>query len=322
MWLCGQAALSYKVKNKEDRTVMLYVIIILSILVLFLFVRLLALKSEMKRIIREMKDNPEKNHMNVDFIDADLQNMIVEVNNLYDHIMQIKAEGKNDEKKIKESISMISHDMRTPLTSIIGYLQVAEKSKDSEEKDANIDIALDRARYLNNLVNDFFELSLIECNQVDIKLEKVNICDIICEEILAESTEIDKKGLEPVFMQAEENIYVNADKKKLTRVIQNLISNAVKYSTQRLDFSIEDAAVKKGSDASEAVMIKIRTDSSEDIDTEKVFERFYQRDSSRTKGGAGLGLYICKEFVERMNGSISARQDNDIFEICLMLEKS
>ena len=141
---------------------MLYAIIILSILVLFLLVRLLVLKIEMKRVIREMKDNPEKNQMNCDFIDADLQNMIVEVNDLYDHIRKIKADGKNDEKKIKESISMISHDMRTPLTSIIGYLQVAEKSYNSEEKDANIDIALDRAKYLNNLVNEFFEISLIE----------------------------------------------------------------------------------------------------------------------------------------------------------------
>ena len=300
---------------------MLYAIIILSILVLFLLVRLLVLKIEMKRVIREMKDNPEKNQMNCDFIDADLQNMIVEVNDLYDHIRKIKADGKNNEKKIKESISMISHDMRTPLTSIIGYLQVAEKSYNSEEKDANIDIALDRAKYLNNLVNEFFEISLIESGQVDIKLEKVNLCDLICEEILAESPEIDKKGIEPNFPQAEENIFVNADRQKLVRVIQNLISNAVKYSTQRLDFNIEDAAVKMDSEVIEFVKLKIQTDSAEDIDTEKIFDRFYQRDSSRTKGGAGLGLYICKEFVERMNGTISASQDNDIFEICLVLEK-
>ena len=79
---------------------MLYVIIILSIIVLLLLVRLLALKIEMKRVVREMKDNPENNQMNCDFIDADLQNMIVEVNNLYDHVRQIKVDGKNDEKQI------------------------------------------------------------------------------------------------------------------------------------------------------------------------------------------------------------------------------
>ena len=79
--------------------------------------------------------------------------------------------------------------------------------------------------------------------------------------------------------------------------------------------------MKMDSEVIEFVKLKIQTDSAEDIDTEKIFDRFYQRDSSRTKGGAGLGLYICKEFVERMNGTISASQDNDIFEICLVLEK-
>ena len=293
---------------------MLYVIIILSIIVLLLLVRLLALKIEMKRVVREMKDNPENNQMNCDFIDADLQNMIVEVNNLYDHVRQIKVDGKNDEKQIKESVSMISHDMRTPLTSIIGYLQVAQKSKDSEEKEANIDIALDRARYLNNLVNDFFEISLIESDQVNISLEKVNLCELICEEILAESPEIDKKGIEPKFPQAEENIFVNADRPKLVRVIQNLMSNAVKYSNKRLDFYIENGNM-------ETVTLKIQTDSSEDVDTDKIFDRFYQKDSSRTKGGAGLGLYICKEFVERMGGTISAAQEENTFEIILKLKK-
>ena len=304
---------------------MLYVIIILSILVLFLLVRLLILKIEMKRVTREMKDNPENNYMNIDFIDSDLQNMLVEVNSLYDQIRQIRADGKNDEKKIKESISMISHDMRTPLTSIIGYLQVAEKSKDSEEMNANIDIALDRAKYLNDLVNDFFEISLIESGKVDIILERINLCELICEEILAESPEIDKKGIEPKFDQAEDNIYVNADRAKLTRIIQNLISNAVKYSTDRLDFYISEdpkniVDVAKD-DVSSKVILSIKTDSSEEIDTERIFERFYQKDSSRTKGGAGLGLYICKEFVERMGGTISALQEDGTFEIKLILEK-
>ncbi len=294
---------------------MLYVIIILSIIVLFLLVRLLVLKREMKRVIWEMRNNPDKNNMNCDFIDADLQNMIVEVNNLYDHIMRIKADSKKDEKKIKESIALISHDMRTPLTSIIGYLQVAKKTEDSKEKDFDIDIALDRARYLNNLVNDFFEISLIESDQVDIILEKVNMCELICEEILAESPEIDKKGIEPKFPQAEENIFVNADRQKLVRVIQNLISNAVKYSNDRLDFYIENGNM-------ETVTIKIQTDSSEDVDTDKIFDRFYQKDSSRTKGGAGLGLYICKEFVERMGGTIAAAQEENTFEIILELKKA
>ena len=289
---------------------MLYVIIILIILVLFLLVRLLLLKKELKRVTKDMKNNPDNNVMNLDFIDRDLQKMITEINVLYDRIMSIKAEGKDEERKIRESISMISHDMRTPLTSVIGYLQVAERADDKEEKNANIKIALERARYLNDLVNDFFDISLIESEQVDINIEKVNLPETICEEILAESHEIDKKGIVPEFGQSDRNIYIRADKKKLSRIMQNLISNAVKYSEGRLEFRIDDSEIGK-------ITMRMITDSSKDIDTDRVFDRFYRDDPSRSKGGAGLGLYICKRFVEMMEGSITAEQTGKEFAITI-----
>ena len=149
---------------------MLYVIIVLIILVLFLLVRLILIKKELKRVTTVMKDNPGHEQMNMDFVDRDLQRMIAEVNKLYAEILKICAESKADENKLKESVSVISHDMRTPLTSIIGYLQVAVRSDDSDEIKDSVRIALERARYLNELVNDFFELSLIESDQVDIRI--------------------------------------------------------------------------------------------------------------------------------------------------------
>ena len=294
---------------------MLYVVIILIALVLFLSAKLLLVKSQMKKVIGEMRNNPDKRQMNVDFVDGDLQDMIVEVNRLYEDIMQIKADGKEEERKMKESISMISHDMRTPLTSIIGYLQIAEKTEDRIEMTSNIEISLERARYLNKLVNEFFELSLIESDQVDIKSERVNLSEVICEEILAESPEIDKKGLEPSFEQAEQNIYVKADKKRLVRIIQNLISNAVKYSEKKLDFKIDSGSEGK-------LILSITTDSGVKIDVDRIFDRFYKQDSSRTQGGAGLGLYICKRFAEMMGGNISAEQDEENFIIKLELPVS
>ncbi len=294
---------------------MLYVIIVLIILILFLLVRLILIKKELKRVTSAMKDNPGRDQMNMDFVDRDLQKMITEVNTLYAEILKIRAESKADENKLKESVSVISHDMRTPLTSIIGYLQLASKSDDKEEAKESINIALERAHYLNELVNDFFELSLIESDQVDIRIESVNLSGIICEEILAESPQIDRKGLEPVFAQQDKDFYVKADAQKLTRVIQNLISNAVKYSDYRLEFTVNEC--KDGT-----TELKIITDASEKIDTGKIFDRFYQNDSSRTKGGAGLGLYICKCFVEMMDGSISAKQEGSVFEILLTLNRA
>ena len=292
---------------------MTYVVIILTVLVLLLSVKVILLKRQMKHVVNGMKNNPDKRQLSVDFIDGDLQKMIVEVNQLYEYVLQIKAEGKEEESKIRESISMISHDMRTPLTSIIGYLQIAKKSADQNEMIANVDIALERARYLNKLVNDFFELSLIETDQVDMELEKVNLCELICEEILAENVEIDAKGLEPRFDQAEQNVYVHADRKKLSRVIQNLISNAVKYSDRRLEFQIDR-------ECEGCVRLQIITDPGDKIDASRIFDRFVKGDSARSNGGAGLGLYICKRFVEMMGGTVSADQTDQSFVVTLTLK--
>ena len=295
---------------------MLYAIIIILIaLVLFLSVKLFLLKKEMRRVAREMKENEDRRHMNINLVDGDLQKMISEVNTLYEEILKIKTETMKEEDRIKESVSMISHDMRTPLTSIIGYLQVAEKSEDAEEKKQNIEIALERAKYLNRLVNDFFEISLIDSEQVEMNIENVNLCEIICEEILAESPEIDRKGIQPVFEQSEENIFVNADKKKLIRVIQNLISNAVKYSEKKLEFNIE-------SKDDGYINLRIISDSVSKIDTDRIFDRFVKGDSARSNGGAGLGLYICKSFIQMMGGDIRAEQDESGFVILLSLQKS
>ena len=291
---------------------MTYVVIMLTVLVLLLSLKLFLLKRQLKHVVNGMKNNPDKRQLSVDFIDGDLQKMIVEVTQLYEYVLQIKAEGKEEASKIRESISMISHDMRTPLTSIIGYLQIAKKSADQKEMIANVDIALERARYLNKLVNDFFELSLIETDQVDMELEKVNLCEIICEDILAENMEIDAKGLEPRFDQAEQNVYVHADRKKLSRVIQNLISNAVKYSDRRLEFQIDR-------ECEGCVRLQIITDPGDKIDASRIFDRFVKGDSARSNGGAGLGLYICKRFVEMMGGTVKAEQDEKRFEIMLTL---
>ena len=288
------------------------VIIILIVLVLILSLKLAALRKQMRRIAEEMRSNEDGRDMNVDFVDSELQKLLCEVNRLYEYVMSIRAEGRENEKKIKDSISMISHDMRTPLTSVIGYLQLAEKAADPKEANANLRIALERARYLNRLVNDLFELSLIESGQMDISTERLNICEVICEEILAESPEIDKKGMEPSFEEADENIYVTADKKKLSRIVQNLISNAVRYSDKTLEFKIESTGADR-------VDIRIITDSNKTVDTERIFDRFVKGDSSRTNDGAGLGLYICKSFAVVMGGDISAQQDEEHFIITLSL---
>jgi signal transduction histidine kinase len=292
---------------------MLYIIIsVIAGLSLFLLLKLRAIKKELRRIKKEMTDKTDESILNVDFVDSDLQDMILEVNRLYGNITEIKRESKRQERAIRDSVSMISHDMRTPLTSVIGYLQMAKRSEDPAEIDENITTALERAQYLKGLINDFFELSLIGSGQTRAVNERLNLSEMICEEILAQSPEIDARGIEPGFGQADTNIYVQADRKMLTRVIQNLLSNSVKYTRGRLDIAIEEQGSRTA--------FRIVTDTSGEIAADRIFDMFYMEDASRHKGGTGLGLYIVKEFVENMGGSIHAEQNGEAFIMTVELQ--
>ena len=278
---------------------MTYIIItfILIIVVSFLSVKLCLVKRQLRKMVEQMQEQDETT-VSVEFVDKDLEEVALQINEKLERLQKVKVDAFKNEQAMKTSISMISHDMRTPLTSVIGYLQLAEKTCADEETLQDVRIALDRAKYANKLVDDFFELSVVDANQYTPVMEKVNLCEVVCEEILANYLAFEKKGITPTFEQADDEIFVLADRKLLVRVVQNLISNGIKYSTGEMEFLIT---------VSDCVTLAISNSVSEVIDTEKIFDKFYRADISRKGEGAGLGLYICRKLVEEMNGTIGAK---------------
>ena len=252
-----------------------FIIFILLIVVSFFGLKLYLMKQQLKNIAQQMEEQ-SGHFVSIDFVDKDLENVVIQINEIIDSVQEERAEARKAEQQLRTSISMISHDMRTPLTSVIGYLQLAKKNCKEEENLQNIDIALDRAVYCNKLVNDFFELSVIDSNSYNPVMEKVNICEVVCEEILANYVSFEKRGITPVFEQADDTIFVLADQKLFVRVLQNLISNSIKYAIGEVRFS-----VSRG----ENIMLEIASNSSKKIDTEKIFDKFYQADVSRASEG-------------------------------------
>lgn len=289
----------------------LIIILILIVIVSFLSVKLCLLKRQLKKI-NSLLQEPGEVFIDVDFIDKDLVATALNMNKKLEILEKVRLEAKKKEQTTKTAISMISHDMRTPLTSVIGYLQLAEKSCTEEEALQNIRIALDRAKYSTKLVDDFFELSLVDSRQYTPVMEQVNLCEAVCEEILANYVSFEKKGITPVFDQSDDEIHVLADPKMLSRVIQNLISNGIKYSTGRLEFSITKA---------DSINLSIFNSVSKAVDPEKIFDKFYRSDVSRNGEGAGLGLYICRKLVEEMHGTISATCTEDGLTIHIVFSK-
>ncbi|RKI30139.1 sensor histidine kinase [bacterium 1xD8-6] len=279
--------------------------------VLFLGLRLHHVKRQVKQISGQLEHSVY--HMvSVDLSDRKIVGLAANINCLIEHMQQIKAEAGKKESSLKSAIAVVSHDMKTPLTSVIGYLQLAEKSCRDKGTMENLSIALERAEYCNKLMNDFFELAVVDTDEYCVKLEPVDVSELLCEQILANYPNFEQKGITPVFRQGDQKIYAMADRQMLIRVVQNLISNSIKYSNEKVSFAIN---------TKDDIMLTVSNPVSEQIDTEQIFDRFYQSEQSRRGDGMGLGLYICDKFIRRMGGTILAECQDGRLDIIITLEK-
>lgn len=269
----------------------------LGIPLFILGIKFIVMKMELRKIADQLSRG-EDDFLSVQMVDEDMNRLVAGINHLYEKQLEIRKVANGKEKEIRNSISMVSHDMKTPLTSIIGYLQMAKKSA-REEQQNDIDTALERATYLNGLVNDFFEISLIDADSFVPNLENLNICELMCEEIFALSPSFDKKGMVPVFEKSDRDIRVQADRKMCTRVFQNYFSNCIKYGVGEVRIDVDESDPEK-------IRICIGNTPKNAVNPDKMFERFYRDDRARSGEGAGLGMFICKSFIEAMKGTIRA----------------
>ena len=282
------------------------IIIVLSAAVYVLAAKLFSLNSRIGSLSRQL-DDKDNTLITTQLSGDELEAVVKKINLMIENEHKAKVEISKEQTALKQAIADISHDIRTPLTAVVGYLQLAEK----EDHRTNISIALDRARYCSSLVNDFFELSVIDSKGCEPVMESVDLNDMLCELILANFPNFEAKSIIPHFEDCGKPVYAHADRKMLTRVIQNLISNGIKYGSERLDFTLT---------ADEAIQISVSNPILDnEIDTEKMFDKFYRASRSRTAGGAGIGLYICKQFVEAMDGGISASVGDGMLTIAVTL---
>ena len=237
--------------------------LILSAAVVFWAVRYYLLKKQLKSISRQLSVEQTR-LVTVAFIDNDIEAIALQINELLERIQQTIIKSNASAAVLKSSIADISHDMKTPLTSVIGYLQLAEKECEDEKIGEIIKICLERTRYCNKMINDFFELSVMESQGYTPKLERVDAAGIICEQILANYPVFEGKGISPHFDDLDKTVMVSADPNMLNRVIQNLISNGIKYTSGDISFCI--------SQEYERVTITVSNPVNTAVDVEHIFD--------------------------------------------------
>lgn len=251
----------------------------------------------------------------------EISNIAVNVNFMAEEIgKRIEAE-REAEKTKTQLITNVSHDLRTPLTSIMGYIGlIIEKRYDSKEQfNKYINIAYIKSNRLKMLIDDLFEYTKLSSNALKLNLEDINIVQFISQFIEEYANLFEEKGLTVRRKFEENSIMVLADTSKMLRVFENIISNIIKYAYENTEVTV--SIYRK--DVNVIVEFRNKGDNIPKEKAEKLFERFYRVDESRNAqtGGSGLGLAISKNIVELHNGKIWAKSfgNNIYFYISLKI---
>lgn len=247
---------------------------------------------------------------NVEYIN--LPPEMVEVEKKLNHFKTeaIKNErlARENEQKKDELIVYLAHDIKTPLTSMIGYLSLLSEIKDmpQEQRNRYIGIALDKSYRLEYLINELFDVARFNSEKIVLEKEEINL-NLMLEQIADDFYPTLKEMNKKINFTSDEKTILYADPDKLSRVFNNLIKNAVNYSKENTDIDI--SILNKENQATVKITNKGKQIPKEKLD--KIFEKFYRLDSSRTSktGGSGLGLAIAKEIVELHGGRIYAESD-------------
>jgi signal transduction histidine kinase len=226
------------------------------------------------------------------------------VNRLSQRLQLALDEERRAEQTKNELITNVSHDLRTPLTSVVGYLGLIEQDgyRDEVELRHYVSIAYDKSQRLHELIDDLFEYTRMRHDTIALKLAPINVVELLGQLLVQYHVPLGEAGMESGLASSENVIMVQADTSKLVRVFENLISNAMLYGKdgKRVDIAISAAQ------ATVDVEVINYGDQIPALDLPYLFDRFYRVDKSRTQwsGGSGLGLAISKSIVEKHGGTI------------------
>jgi len=298
---------------------MLLVCIILSLIIIILAIRWILQVESLRKAVKQMENiekQPNTNHqLKALPFGVNLEALFTKINDLYLARQQERIIYQRRERQIRREIENISHDLRTPLTSILGYIELIQHDElDETEKEEYLNIIKLRAKVLQGFIQDFYELSRIEGENYPLVLEKISIQDIIAEVAVAYYKEFEEKKISVELQLEEAKVFIIGDRTQLNRVLGNLIGNALKYSKNNF-------VIKQFSSNKDCILQFINEKGMlTDLELNQLFDRFYCGDYSRSNQSTGLGLTISKILVDRMKGKIEARIEGEMLVIELRFQ--
>lgn len=297
---------------------MIVAFIILSIIVLVLLFRLLFIQKQLSYMTSELKrirKAQTKEKITITFGNQTIEQLAQQLNFLIDDKLESQRETIRTERQLTEMIASMSHDLRTPLTAIIGYIQLLEKEEiSSEDRTHYITIIKTRAKQLHALIQSFFALSTLQESSESFSLEPIKIDTLIKQSAV---TYYD------FFKESEKSVQVNfpkttstiiGDKVACQRIIENILLNTIQHAADEVMIQLLESK--------DTVLFNVQNtvNITEHPDADRIFERLYTADTSR-QTHRGLGLPIVKQLMKQMNGHVFVEIEKNIFSITCVWNK-
>lgn len=237
-----------------------------------------------------------------------------ELNGLSDVVQLAAQKQMRSERMRTELITNVSHDIKTPLTSIINYVDLLQKPHSQEDGEQYLEVLSRQSARMKRLIDDLIELSKASTGNIPLELTRIDAVEAVNQALGEFTDKLKAAGLTPLFRQPEEPLYIHADGRLLWRAMSNLLTNAVKYAQPGTRLYIDMVAVDK------KVCISLKNISRDplNISAEELMERFVRGEASRNQEGSGLGLNIAQSMMELQHGALELLVDGDLFKATLI----
>lgn len=280
-------------------------ILILIIAVLFIKIHLLQKSAdEINEAFAERLTADTNTLITISSRDRHMRALAADINNELQKLRDDRRRYVQGDTELKDAVTNISHDLRTPLTAISGYLQLLEDEEKSDEAARYIEIIKNRCELMKQLSEELFRYSIVASTSDKLKYEKLSLNSTLEESISTYYAALKSAKINPDISICESKVIRTLDKKALSRIFGNIISNAIKYSDGDLRIELHNNG---------KIVFSNHAEDMDEIRAGKLFNRFYTVENAEKS--TGLGLSIAKVLTEKMNGSISAQYKNDILSI-------
>lgn len=306
-------------RMEKDMHTYVGVTVILLIICMALISYIFLIRSQMREISRELGKTRKQDYnrqLTVQLYSKDLTELAAEINRNLDYQKHLKLEQAKQERLTKQSISDIAHDLRTPLTVVKGNLQLLEKRADLPEQGKEcLRICQEKTEELKNMVDDFFELSVLESDREPVPLSKINITNLLMQFMIDNEVLIKEREICPQIELPEKTLWIMAEEQCLLRMLTNLLGNIIKYAEGKFRVILTEEE--------ERCLIVFANPILADngFEPEHLFERAYMGDASRNQKGNGLGLYIVKLLAGKQGADVSARKRGNELYIQISFQK-